>query len=360
VAAFVVVLPRATVTLDLTEQTVVAELPIQVLRPGEEAAGQLAVRGEETTAAVTYVTTVETTGVSRVGEAAAGGTVQLANPTGDPVTISAGTVGVSDTGVEVRFVEDVTVPAADGAAGQTEVAVEMNEPGTAGNVGVGELSGILDAGVYFSNRLAPLAGGTDRDVRGVAQADLDTLTTRLDAEVPALAEARLTETLPAGVAVVPNSLTFGTPEVVFDRRAGDPGDAVTMSVAIEVTGLTYRPDEVMARIEPMLRDALQAQVPSTYELDPATVAFSEPASPANGAGRGAEVVVTASGRAVYRFSDEERAALANQLEGQSAGDAAEILRAVPAIDAFSIDYFPGLFAERMPRQADRIEIEVRD
>ena len=359
--AVFVVLPKATVTLDLKAQTIVSEVPFRVVPPGEAAEpGARAVPGQPAVVEVSYTASTETTGVVGVGETPARGTLQLVNPTDDPVTIPAGTIGTGDAGTRFRVVDEVTVPAADGASGQAEAAVEVVEPGTVGNLGVGELSGVLDSGVYFSNRTTPLAGGADREGRGVAQADIDGLTDRFNGELAALAAARFAETLPAGEAVVEGSLSFDEPTMVFDRAVGDLGDSVTLTATVQVQGLTYRIDEVMAAAEPILSEDLRARVPAGYDLDPETIAFSPPVGSAEANDEGATVVVTASGRAIHRFAEEERSALVERLAGTSADDAAEILRALPAVDAFSVDYFPGLVGERMPRRTDRIEIVIRD
>ena len=360
--ALFVVLPRATVTVRLKEQTIVAETPFRVLPPGETAGpDELAVPGEAVNVEVAFTASAETTGTAMLGVTPAAGTVQLANPGDEAVTIPAGTTGTSDTGAQFRFTEEVAVPAAaDGAGGLAEAAIEMVEPGTAGNLDVGELSGLLESGVYFSNRMSPLEGGTDREARGVAQTDLDALQAKFEQELGSLAEAQFRETLPAGLAVAANSFAFGEPDLVFDRGVGEAGETVTLTANVAVEALAFRPEQVMAEVEPSLRAALEDKVPEGFELDPTAVTFSAPESVGDADADGANVVVTASGRAVARFTDEERTALADRLEGKSAGEAAEVLGTVPAIDGFGVDYFPGLLFERMPRSADRIEIVVPD
>jgi hypothetical protein len=359
--AFALVLPRATVTLQLKQQTVVAETTFLVLPPGVETpSGIDAIAGEPETVELEYTATAPTTGVARIGDQAARGSVRLANPGAEPVTIQAGTIGTGDTGLQFRFFGEVTVPAAtDGIAGQTDAEVEMVEPGTVGNLGIGELSGRLDSGVYVSNRLAALAGGTDVEVRGVANGDLAGLRARFEQDLVGLAEARFGESLPEHLAVASGSFAFSEPEVTFDRAAGDPGETVAMHVALEVTGLAFDAAEATAAARPPLEAALQHQVPAGYVLDPDEIVVSRPVSTSDTSEEATSVVVTASGRAVYQLDEAERSALIDRLAGESAGEAGEILAALPAVESYSVDYFPGL-VDRMPSRSSRIEIVVRE
>ena len=130
------------------------------------------------------------TGVRVEPDGTASSAIELRNASAEPLTVEAGTTVATETGVEFAFTETVTVPAADaatGAPGAATGAVQAVQAGSGGNVGVGELGGRLPNGVYYSNRMQPAAGGTDKEFPVVDQADLDALIAAAREAAPELA-----------------------------------------------------------------------------------------------------------------------------------------------------------------------------
>jgi hypothetical protein len=68
--------------------------------------------------------------------------------------------------------------------------------------------------------------------------------------------------------------------------------------------------------------------------------------------------VRARADAVAELDDAERAALAAELAGASAEDAAAILARRPEIAEYTVDYHPAWLPEQMPNNAGRIELEI--
>ncbi len=105
----------------------------------------------------------------------------------EPLAVEAGTTVATETGVEFAFTEAVTVPAADPATGRPGAAtgtVQAVQAGSGGNVGTGEIGGRLPNGVYYSNRMQPAAGGSDKEFPVVAQEDLDALRAAANSAAP--------------------------------------------------------------------------------------------------------------------------------------------------------------------------------
>jgi hypothetical protein len=193
----------------------------------------------------------------------------------------------------------------------------------------------------------------------VAQADLEALSARFERDRAGLTEARFAESLPAGSAVAAASISYGEPDVQFDHAAGEPAEAVTMTVTQAATGLVFDADQLMAAARPLLEEELQQQVPAGYALDPGEIAFSAPSAAEAVPGEPPSVVVTAAGSAVYRFAEEDRTALVERLSGESAGEADEILAGLPAVESYAVDYFPG-FLDRMPSRSSRVQVVVAE
>jgi hypothetical protein len=68
--------------------------------------------------------------------------------------------------------------------------------------------------------------------------------------------------------------------------------------------------------------------------------------------------VKARANAIAELDDGERAALAAELAGASAEDAAAILARRPEIADFSVGYHPAWLPDEMPNNAGRIQFEI--
>ena len=164
---------------------------------------------------------VPATGVRVEPDGTASSGIELRNASAAPLTVDAGTIVATETGVEFAFSEAVTVPPPTRqpvSPARRRDACKAVAPGSAGNVGTGELGGRLPNGVYYSNRMAPAAGGTDKEFPMVAQADLDALIAAARAAAPELAAAALEEEYP-GEALLPATVTV----TEASRRLRSPG-----------------------------------------------------------------------------------------------------------------------------------------
>jgi hypothetical protein len=74
--------------------------------------------------------------------------------------------------------------------------------------------------------------------------------------------------------------------------------------------------------------------------------------------RGVRLEVKARAEAIADLDDAERAALAAELAGVSAEDAAAILARRPEIAESTVDYHPAWLPEQMPNNAGRIQVEI--
>ena len=387
VGATLLFFSRATVTVRRAEQAVEAELRYQLgggnaaAAAGEMAGGEslgqplgtggprAAARGEQPTPELTipvapldleltWEGSIATTGTRAEPDKPARGRVRLANPGTESVTVKAGTEITSDAKVKYRFVDDVTVRGGDpglGEYGGAEAEVEAVTPGTAGNLGVGELWGQLKNKVYYSNRDAAIEGGTDKVVKTVAPADVAALRRQAETELARQSEGDLASRLEPGTAVVPGSVKLGELEVTFSRQAGDDAETLRLTAKAAATGSTYETAEVNAQATASLQGKLAASTPAGFAMDPGSLVLGEPEPVA---GEFGVFRVTARGRALAELPEQARADLAEDLAGKSVDEVAAIVRANPAVAGFDVDYSPGWLPDRMPISDDRIEIEV--
>lgn len=356
-------LTTATVDLELRRQPVTGSTSVEFIVGGASTADSAtAVPVQYVSVDVTVETTSPATGVDRVGVTPATGTIQLANPTDQAIEIAAGAAGIGDTGVEFIFTADTTVPpATDSAPGEAEVTIETTTLGTTANLEPGDLSGVLDSGVFFSNRLQELAGGTDEEGKVVSEDDIEAARSAAADALTEAASERFAQTLQANVMAVPSTFAIEEQGETIDHEAGDAAEAVTLRAVYSVTALTYAADDLENAVSPLLGDALAASIPDGYSLDESTIRLGVPEVPSADDSDGtisAQVPVNA--RASASFTPEQEASLIDRLEGADDDEAEAILAAEPAVESFTINQSPDWLARGMPADADRIEIHVDD
>lgn len=359
ITAVTLVLPSARVRLDLASLPIDTELLFDVTADGRPLDGRaaFALTGEPVEMDVVVEVSLPTSGVQVVPDGVAAGTVRLANPTPAEVSIAAETVLTTESGAEFSLVDPVVVPAADpgtGAPGEIDGAIQAVNPGTGGNVATGEIGGRLDSGVYYSNRQDATAGGTDREVPVVAQADIDQLLAAADAATLDQVTAQLPDD--GRQAVVAPSLTVLESAETFDQEVGAEAETVSLRAERTVSVLAYDQADASQRLAAELDERLAATVPDGVELGPVTIG-AEDISLVDGTATGGRYRVSSEASAPLALSRERRAELASQLAGKSPDEVEQILDSWPEVTTFEIERGFGLFTSNMPANAGRIEID---
>ena len=354
------IVPEATIRVVPRTEAVASALLFDVTADGQplDGAAAFAVPMRQRQAEVVWEGSVPVTGVRVEPDGTAVSAVELRNPSAEPLTVDAGMTVATETGVEFAFTEAVSVPGMDpatGAPGAATGQVQALQAGSGGNVGVGELGGRLANGVYYSNRMGPAAGGTDKEFPVVDQADLDTLIAAARAAAPELAAAAVAAQQP-GASVLPTSAEVRDQVNAFDGEAGDDLAAVTLQATLTVDVLTYDGAAASERYEAELTERLESEAPDGFAVGVEAMAFTEPSVVQERDG-GARLEVAADAEAHAVLDDAERATLAAELVGVSPEEAAVVLKRAEEIAEFSVEYHPSWLAPRMPNTAGRIQFE---
>ncbi len=356
-------LSSATVTLIPETQALSADLTYAILPPDADAPDDIAVTvpAEPMTLEFTTEATRPTTGTRQEPGEPARGRVRLSNPNTEDIVLEAGTLLESNDGRTYAIDQDVTVPAGDpglGRYGGAEAAVAAEEGGTGGNIETGELSGRLDSGVYYSNRDAPLTGGTDQEIQVVDAADIQQLRDEAEAALVEMIQSEVSARVPEGVEIVPESITEEDFRYNFSHQAGDDAEMVSVEATASVTLLTYRPEEARQLLTEELSQQLSALAPEGFEFDTDSLVIGD-ASPIGDEGDEVRYRVTGSGEAVATIPDTVREELSDELTGDSAENAVDTLRELPNVDEFTIEYAPAWLPDRMPLSENRITVQVQ-
>ncbi len=355
-------LSSATVTLRPEEQPVTTTLTYAIVSPDGEAPDDaaLTVPAEQMSLEFTAEASKPATGTRQEPGDPARGRVRLSNPNTEDVTLAAGATLTSIDGLKYTVDQEVTVPAGDpglGRYGGGEAAVTAAEGGTAGNIDTGELSGRLDSDVYYSNRDAPLAGGTDQDIQVADAADIQALRTEAGQSLRDQIESDVASNVPAGVEIVPNSINDADFTYTFSHQAGDDAETVSVEATAPVTLLTYKPAEAQQLINDELRQQLTAATPDGFTFDPSSLTATDP-TPNGNQGTVALYQVEGSGQVLAVIPEAVQNQLEQELIGDSPGEAATKVAAVANVASFDVDYAPVWLPDRMPVTGGRITVEV--
>lgn len=353
-----------TVDLHLTRQQVSSTLAYQVTEPGvatdSVTGGGIVVQGQPVQFTLSRDLTVPATGQTITPDKAATGELTLRNPTDTAIAIEKGTEFQGFNGVTYVFQDKVDVPAANnGAAGEATAKIASPQGGEAGNESVGMLTGQLPNGVYYSNRMNEIAGGTQKTVTTVSQADLDQLKAEIDTELLALAT---TTELDKGLLLVPSTVQAvsgvgtATPDqsgYVFSQQVGDEASEVSVSATVTFAGTAYDPSALTAAAVPQL----QSEVPAGQTFDADSVKVNTPAETGNANGV-ISLLANVTGESIPTLDEATKDSLADQLAGKSASQVDQILAGLGYADSADVTFGPSWLPDRVPSSAGRITIET--
>lgn len=299
-------------------------------------------------------------GVRVVPDGTATGPIELRNSANEPLTVEADTPVATEDGVEFAFVEAITVPAADAETGEPGAAtgsVRAMAAGSGGNVETGAIGGRLPNGIYYSNRMEPTSGGSDKEYAVVAQADLDALSEQARQAARDLAQDALASEEGGEAVFLVTSVDVVQQEDAFDHQVDDETENVSLQSTMTVEATAIDQTEAANRFEVALADLLAARAPNGYSVSVDQIKYSAPEEMVADE-RGSRYSIEATADARADINEEDRESLASALAGMTDEEAADLLANDPEIAGVTIDYSPAWLPKQMPNNAGRIEIEV--
>ncbi len=353
-----------TVDLHLKRENVASTLAYQVTQPGIDpsaANGQgIIIPGQQVEITLSRSLSAPATGQTIIPDKVASGDVILRNPTDAAITVEAGTQFEGFSGVPYTFPESVEVPpAANGQPGEVTVKIQAADGGESGNAVTGMLTGQLPIGVYYSNRMGEVSGGTQKTITTVSQEDIDQLRAEIDRELLALAT---TTELAQGMLLVPSTVqpigaaATATPSgdaYTFSHQVGDEADAIDLDARVTFAATAYDPTPLTDQAIPLL----QSEVTSGATFDPHSVKVNTPAETGNANGV-ISLLATITGEAVPTLDETSTKLLADELAGKSVAETERILSGLDYADGFTVSFTPSRLPERVPGSAGRITIEA--
>jgi hypothetical protein len=367
--ALYLLLPTATVTLAARTGQVTTDFKVVVAEidpnspQGQPTNEQIVIPAKRLIVPLTATASRSATGSRSEPNTTAGGPVVLINRASTAVTVARGTTLTSANGGEYVTQEAITIGPADPLSntfGSASVSVAAARKGSSGNAATGTVSGQLSNDVFYTNRNAPIAGGTDRFITTISPQDITAASAAAEEAARGKGQAALAAAIPAGGSVMHDTVGVGNFKTTTNLQAWADGDSVIATTTAEVTGLIYTPGtiETQARAEaehrigaavkpgePIVAGSMQITAPQVVEDVPGRLTY--------------QITGTAQTRAPIG-SDADRTALAKSLAHQDDDRAHAILAALPGVSSAKIDYQSGPFPQRMPWLASHITIRIAE
>lgn len=358
---------QAVVTLTLDARTIAEDAQI-TLDPSIDQSDpeELLLKASQVEENFSATKTIDTTGVSLVGESATG-RIELSNKTEEERTISAGTQ-VSAGDVSFTLDEEVRIASAsvstddDGETktfGKAEVSVTATAIGADSNIDADttlSVSGFSDSEVT-AQAVETFTGGSSREVRVFSREDQEVLLEELTKELLEQAEVAFKEGSDAGSFTLPT----GEIEIIsedYDAEVGDEVSSVNLSLEATVFAVSYLKEDVLSLAEVVLED----QIPDGYQLsDKEPNILSQPAEDAETTSSSEVVLdVNISAQALPKYDE---ASFKREIAGQSPDSAAAILRGKGEVEEATVMITPRAalwFSGSLPRKEEAISFEVEN
>lgn len=304
---------------------------------------------------------IATTGIKIVGENAKG-LVAVYNKTDGTKTFGAGTqLNFGD--LVFSLDNDITIASASGSQGGTdygkvETTVTASQIGAESNLKKDSELSIASFATSSYNAFViqeDFTGGSSREVRVVAQKDLDEILNDLRDELLEQVNEEFKNESGNGTYILPSkSIIDETAE--YSSQVEDESESVTLNLEIEVEALTYKGGD----LKPVAQEILSKDLPENYELEDADPQILSSPSQTDLDALEAESVVSIdaniSAFAVPILSEDE---IKQIVAGKPFSQAEQELTSKEEISAASFKVIPGLlgsFVKKVSSSLDKIKI----
>ncbi len=300
---------------------------------------------------------VNASGTAHIPAVQAVGTLNFYNSSPRPQTVPAGTVFVSNSGVQVVNDDTVTVPAgtppAEGIATDTAHAVNG---GSQGNIPVLDLSTVSccgTPGIIVRNETAFTGGQDAQTYTYVEQSDIDNAASALATKLTANTQGMLMKQVQKGEQLVQPPQC--TPTVTSDQSAGDHSSTVTVGARVLCTAEVYDQRSAYALAANLLA------TDSTLNPGASFVPVGHIVTTVQQAKMGANSTITlqvlTGGIWVYQFNANQISRLRNLIAGKSQDDAQSLLKQQYGVDKTSIQLYGGN-GTTLPSDINHITLDV--
>jgi hypothetical protein len=347
--------PKATVTLVVQPQSLEEVLTITIDPNTSSLDGQNNILpGNQAEIKVSGSKTLPTTGATIVGDPARG-EVTIYNKTGSSKTFDSGTRLTGPNNVIFTLDDDTTIASSAATTegitfGKATVTVAAESIGPDGNLASGSelvFQEFADSD-YSAQVNQGLSGGTAREVKAVAEEDIEQLKTALLQDLKTKATEQLKNTLGEGVALVDIAGEEDLSAQSFNHEVGEEAD----SLKLNYKGLSYLKQDLQL----LLEQATKEKIPQNFQLSASSETSVQSATMATDGS--ATVKIGFKAQLIPRL---DFAMIKDNLKGRYPKLVEEYLAKLPSFVKAEIKITPNLpkALKTLPRISKNIFIEVK-
>lgn len=353
---------RTEVTVVLNKKLVSKDIELTLDTKAKETdVEKLIIAANTITKKATDTNTVATTGIKIVGEHAKG-KVAVYNKTDGVKVFEQGTQ-LKSGNLVFTLDEQITVASASakqsGAEyGKTEVTVTALDIGAESNLPKDtELSiASYDTGTYNAYVISEgLAGGSSREVRIVAQKDMDELLKDLREELVERINEEFSAESGNGTYILP-SKSIVNEVATYDNKIETEAEDLTLELEIEVEAVTYSGGD----LKPVAQEILSKELPENYELEDADPQILSSPSQTDLDKLESEAVVSIDANiSAYAIPQLTEDSIRSEIAGKSFADATQQLVAKTEISSVTFRSIPKVlsgFVKRVSSSTNKIVV----
>jgi hypothetical protein len=351
--------PKATVTLVVQPQSLEEVLTITIDPNTSSLDGQNNILpGNQAEIKVSGSKTLPTTGATIVGDPARG-EVTIYNKTGSSKTFDSGTRLTGPNNVIFTLDDDTTIASSAATTegitfGKATVTVAAESIGPDGNLASGSelvFQEFADSD-YSAQVNQGLSGGTAREVKAVAEEDIEQLKTALLQDLKTKATEQLKNTLGEGVALVDIAGEEDLSAQSFNHEVGEEADSLKLDSELNYKGLSYLKQDLQL----LLEQATKEKIPQNFQLSASSETSVQSATMATDGS--ATVKIGFKAQLIPRL---DFAMIKDNLKGRYPKLVEEYLAKLPSFVKAEIKITPNLpkALKTLPRISKNIFIEVK-
>lgn len=257
------IIPKATVTVLATPQTIKSQLTLTVDPTATTPDSQnKIIPGHTREDALSGEKVIAVSGTKKVGDPAKGG-VTIYNKSLTAKSFKKGSI-LSASGLNFTLDGDVQVASASESVGsitfgKTTGAITAEAIGSESNLPAGTEFTFKDtsSSVAIARNDQPLAGGTSREVTVVTRSDYDALVSELTDELLTQAKEKLATSISGGEKLLDPTLKTTVTEKVFAQELDQEAKELSGKITVTVSGVSYGENDLAVVFEDSIRDKLQ-------------------------------------------------------------------------------------------------------
>lgn len=353
---FYIFFRTATVTLGINSKETEKTENVTFSESDSTDAGKNIISAEFITVSEDGKVSTPTTGKKETGEKAKG-TVTIFNNNDSAKTIPVGTVLVSST--DLKFLTDkaITVASASGDIfsgtdpGKANVSVTAEKHGTNFNLPSNTKFTVEGSSSIAAKNDDPFSGGTKKDIKVVAKADVDKLTKEIQKQLESDAKEAIKKKALGDSVVLPNFISITFDRKSFSKDVDDEANEVSLTATISYLGVSYKRSEINA----YAKDKLKENIDSDMTIDEENIQVEATDIEKDKDETTAKVKIKAG--LIPKIDVSE---IAKEIAGKSLTDAELELNAIPEVNDIDIKVFLNLpiLPKRLPFSSDKIKVVV--